>query len=199
MDRIVWEVRFIDRRGLFPSTLSFPTTRDPRKVDEPRPYLRNQLAHLEEWGDRNEQSQDLLEPSRNPCQPNVAHQNGVQKRTCPKLRDNWSSWISEGCMSAVPPRVVSVVHTHILKGTSPTDMKNMNGNRRLMVLLFVKCATGQAGSRQFSEPNLPYCRKLWPVSLPRWPNLFPRQYDRDGPRNHRNSRGDDRPRTNQPS
>ena len=80
-------------------------------------------------------------------------------------------------------------------GKIPTEIKNTNGNRRPMVFLFVK---GQAGPRQLPGPTLPHYGKLWPVSLSRWPNLFPCQQDRDDPREHRNSPDADRRDTNDP-
>ena len=119
----------------------------------------------------------------------------VKKRTCPKLKEKKISEPCCVCKFSVKTTVISVVHTHTLMGKIPTEIKNTNGNRRPMVVLFVK---GQAGPRQLSGPTLPHCDKLWPVSLSWWPNLFPRHHDRNDPRGCRDSRDGERRDTNDP-
>jgi hypothetical protein len=58
----------------------------------------------------------------------VAHIHSRRQRTWPKLKVKENS---------VDNEVISVVVTHTLMGTTPTDMKNTNGNRRPVVFLFI--------------------------------------------------------------
>jgi len=63
-------------------------------------------------------------------QLNVIHRNGCQRHTCPKLEE------------ILPPTLISntvdsIVHIQIAIGNIPMDVKNINGNRRLIVFLFV--------------------------------------------------------------
>ena len=74
-----------------------------------------------------------------------------KKRTCPKLKDTTLSWTLEGCGVITGIRVVSVVHIHTLMGTIPMDMKNTNGNRRLMVFLFGKNHRVRVGHASFQS------------------------------------------------
>jgi len=48
------------------------------------------------------------------------------------------------------------------------------------------------------KQTLPYCGEFWPVSLSRWPNLSPRDPDRDEPRKRRDGGNNDRRRAIEP-
>ena len=138
--RLMGGVRFLRRHIWFRSTLPFPTTRDPCEIDDPRPQSGDQLTRLKERGYRDEQGQDLFRPLRTHTRLNfsTAHQNSDQKRTWPKLKENFESYIGEGCETFMGNTVNSVVQIHMLMGMIPTVMKNTYGYRRPIVCLFIQ-------------------------------------------------------------